>query len=65
MKIVWNGREAVVQALVDTGNSLYEPISHKPVSIIEKQAMEAVLPGDVLPVSGRFLFTVWEKPMGS
>ncbi len=45
VKIVWDGREAVVQALVDTGNSLYEPISHKPVSIIEKQAMEAVFAG--------------------
>lgn len=45
LKVVWNGREAVVQALVDTGNSLYEPISHKPVSIIEKQAMEAVFAG--------------------
>ena len=38
----WKDREVTLRALLDTGNSLYEPISHKPVSIVEKQAMQAV-----------------------
>ncbi len=42
VKVVWKDRAVTMQALVDTGNSLYEPISHKPVSIVEKKAMETV-----------------------
>ncbi len=42
VRVVWNGKETTLKALVDTGNSLFEPISHKPVSIVEKQALELV-----------------------
>lgn len=35
-----DGKELSVSALVDTGNGLYEPISGKPVSIIEKKVLE-------------------------
>lgn len=37
------GHTLNVKALVDTGNSLVEPISGKPVSILEKEAMEILL----------------------
>ncbi len=37
-----DGGEVAVTALVDTGNGLIEPISGKPVSIIQKDCMKAV-----------------------
>lgn len=40
VKVVWQGRELFLKALVDTGNSLYEPLGGKPVSIVEKKVME-------------------------
>lgn len=40
VRLVWQDRELTVRALVDTGNSLYEPISGKPVSVIEKTMTE-------------------------
>lgn len=38
-----NGHTLSVKALIDTGNSLVEPLSGKPVSILEKEIMEALL----------------------
>lgn len=40
VRLVWKNRELTVRALIDTGNSLREPVSGKPVSIIEKAAAE-------------------------
>ncbi|MBR6770806.1 MAG: sigma-E processing peptidase SpoIIGA [Lachnospiraceae bacterium] len=34
------GREMEVEALIDTGNSLREPISGKPVSIVDKEVLD-------------------------
>ncbi len=42
VRVAWNGRETTLKALLDTGNSLLEPISRKPVSIVERQALEPV-----------------------
>jgi len=42
VRILWQDREARVQALVDTGNSLYEPVSGKPVSIVEKAVLDGI-----------------------
>lgn len=38
-----NGKQIKVNALIDTGNSLIEPISGKPVSIIEKRLLDPIL----------------------
>lgn len=38
VRLVWKDRESQLTALVDTGNSLYEPISGRAVSILEKEA---------------------------
>lgn len=39
-----NEKEAKLTALIDTGNSLKEPISQKPVIIAEYSALECILP---------------------
>lgn len=36
----YNGKKYRVKALVDTGNRLYEPITHWPVCILEKSVLE-------------------------
>ena len=38
MMFCWNHKDVSVSAFVDTGNFLYEPISHLPVSILEEEA---------------------------
>lgn len=40
VRLVWKDRELAVRALIDTGNSLREPIGGKPVSIVERAAAE-------------------------
>ena len=45
VKVVWQDRELLLKALVDTGNSLYEPLGGKPVSIVEKNVMERMFCG--------------------
>ncbi len=37
-----NGRRMTVQGIVDTGNSLREPISRKPVSVLEKEVFDGL-----------------------
>lgn len=42
-----DGEEAVVWALIDSGNSLVEPISGKPVCILEQEVFDRIWKGDV------------------
>ena len=44
--LVWKERKKTVQALLDTGNSLYEPIGGKPVSVLERSEAETLLGND-------------------
>lgn len=44
MIIALNNREVELTALIDTGNSLREPISQRPVIIAEYNALEDILP---------------------
>lgn len=37
--VIWKDRKKKLWALVDTGNSLYEPIGGKPVSVLEREAV--------------------------
>ena len=47
VKVSFKGKTIVVTALVDTGNSLTEPISRKPVSIIEAEEIKKLLGGAI------------------
>ncbi|MFZ5650033.1 MAG: sigma-E processing peptidase SpoIIGA [Bacillota bacterium] len=40
-----NGRKVTVRGLVDTGNSLCDPVSGEPVVVVEHSAIKDVLPG--------------------
>lgn len=44
--IIWKDRAEKLLALVDTGNSLYEPIGGKPVSVLEKDAVRGLFAAD-------------------
>ena len=47
VKININGREIVTQALIDTGSELIEPVSKKPVIVVEYEVIAKLLPADV------------------
>jgi stage II sporulation protein GA (sporulation sigma-E factor processing peptidase) len=47
LNIIFDNKGINVNALIDTGNSLYDPISHLPVIIVEFQAIRDLLPNDV------------------
>lgn len=47
LMIVIEGRSASVKALIDTGNSLKEPISNKPVVVVYANAILNILPQDI------------------
>lgn len=42
--LLCEGRSMKAKGLVDTGNCLFDPISHKPVIIVEKHVMEQLIP---------------------
>lgn len=44
--LIWKDRAKKIWALVDTGNSLYEPIGGKPVSVLEKDAVRELFISD-------------------
>ncbi len=44
LEIAVNGQTASLKALIDTGNDLREPISGKPVLVVEYKAVQALLP---------------------
>lgn len=43
VKLDFYGETFVCRGLADSGNSLYEPYGHRPVSVLEKQAAELLL----------------------
>lgn len=45
--ITFGGRPLAVKALVDTGNSLREPLSQRPVIIVEYSALKEILPPEI------------------
>lgn len=46
VKIVWAANTLAVRGIVDTGNSLREPIGKSPVSILDPKAASELLPKD-------------------
>lgn len=47
IKIKYNGRDIVLNALLDTGNLLYDPITKNPVIIVEYTKIQETLPLEV------------------
>jgi len=47
VRIVFEEQVIEVDALVDTGNSLYDPLTKMPVVIVEFNAVKAILPADI------------------
>lgn len=48
IKIKLNGKEKVLDAIVDTGNMLKEPITGNPVVVVEKVALYDLMPKEIL-----------------
>ena len=48
IKIKINGKEKVLDTMVDTGNMLKEPITGTPVAVIEKTSLYDLLPKEIL-----------------
>lgn len=50
INISWNGRVVSVNALLDTGNSLYDPLSDYPVIVVEYKKLLPILPEEMKEV---------------
>jgi stage II sporulation protein GA (sporulation sigma-E factor processing peptidase) len=48
LKIINEGKEKNLRAMIDTGNSLIDPISKTPVVIIEKEKMLGIIPNEII-----------------
>lgn len=47
LSIVFDKKKVQLMALVDTGNSLHEPISNTPVIVVEFNAVQSILPEEI------------------
>ena len=47
IKVVFDSRIITIEALVDTGNSLHDPLTNMPVIVVEFKAIKDVLPQDI------------------
>ena len=48
IQIIWDGNELNLNALLDTGNRLHDPLTKVPVVIIEFRLIKPLLPGEVV-----------------
>lgn len=48
MKIKFEGKEQIIKAMLDTGNMLKDPITRKPVAIIDSEIAEKILPKELI-----------------
>jgi len=48
VKIMLNGKEITVDAIVDTGNMLKEPLTGNPVVVVEKMSLYDLMPKEIL-----------------
>lgn len=48
IQIIWDGNELNLNALLDTGNRLYDPLTKAPVVIIEFSQVKGLLPSEVV-----------------
>lgn len=47
LKVIFDSKEISLSALIDTGNSLQDPISNMPVIIVEFSAIKEILPSEI------------------
>ncbi|RCX15495.1 stage II sporulation protein GA (sporulation sigma-E factor processing peptidase) [Anaerobacterium chartisolvens] len=47
VKIAFESKFIDMAALIDTGNSLYDPLTNTPVMVVEFKAIKEILPGDI------------------
>lgn len=47
IRIKFDSKEADIAALIDTGNSLYDPLSNMPVIVVEFNALKDILPPEI------------------
>ena len=48
VKIILNKKEKVLNAIVDTGNMLKEPITGNPVMVVERTELYDLMPKEIL-----------------
>lgn len=48
IKIIINKKSKCIKSIIDTGNFLREPISKLPVIVVEKRALEKIIPNYIL-----------------
>lgn len=61
VKIRLNGKEETVEAMVDTGNMLKEPITGTPVVVVERTSLYELLPKEILNNTESILGGDFEK----
>lgn len=61
VKIKLNGKEETVEAMVDTGNMLKEPITGAPVVVVERTSLYELLPKEILNNTESILGGDFEK----
>jgi len=47
LRIIFESKQTDIAALIDTGNSLYDPLSNMPVIIVEFNAIKNILPTEI------------------
>ena len=47
LKVIFDNKEIIMSALIDTGNSLQDPITNMPVIIVEFSAIKEILPIEI------------------
>ena len=52
VEISYGGKTVRLQGMTDTGNRLRDPISGRPCAVVDRRAMESVLPREILQASG-------------
>lgn len=61
IKIKLNGKETILNTMVDTGNMLKEPITGNPVVVVEKMALYNLIPKEILNNTESILGGDFEK----
>lgn len=61
IKIKLNGKETILNTMVDTGNMLKEPITGNPVVVVEKTALYNLMPKEILNNTESILGGDFEK----
>ncbi len=61
LKITIDGKTTTVNALIDTGNALYDPITMLPVMILEKEKLKSIIDTDNITNTNKILYDEIKK----